>query len=302
MLQKKINIHNKNFLLNQKNSKKNTFNISLKLELNKFNFFIKPWISANITPLKYIYLDLTELHDSSINVYFTHSYNHIINYNFNKHCLWEDYNSDTVVKSKTFGAIIKYMRSFAFSAVSFRFFRLYKYLCFFIKYLIHSIYKQNNVYFFINKIINPSLMNSESTLNVVNKYRYLFNNSGREPYYIYNLILNALRFRNLDFIILWIRRLFSSVNFFKHQFLLFYLRYFFKTLEEQYDLNLQVNGLFLKFHGKIAKGGNSRRKKFLIKYKTISTSHRSLYIVEKFQLNSHTGVVGCTLILSYPTI
>lgn len=60
-----------------------------------------------------------------------------------------------------------------------------------------------------------------------------------------------------------------------------------------------MNGIFFKFHGKIAKAGNSRKKRFKIFYKQVSTTHKNHYIMDKFQLNTFTGVVGCTIVFSY---
>lgn len=60
-----------------------------------------------------------------------------------------------------------------------------------------------------------------------------------------------------------------------------------------------VLGLFIKFNGKIAKAGNSRKQKFLIKYNSISTNHTSNYLIDKFQIKTFTGVIGCSIILNF---
>jgi hypothetical protein len=57
--------------------------------------------------------------------------------------------------------------------------------------------------------------------------------------------------------------------------------------------------MFIKFHGKIGKAGNSRKKKFLIRHNFVSTNYSSNYLVEKFQINTFTGVVGCCIIFSF---
>lgn len=98
------------------------------------------------------------------------------------------------------------------------------------------------------------------------------------------------------------RKLFKHVNFYKHQYLLYFFRFFFKCLGNKlFDL-FNVTGLFMKFHGKIAKAGNSRRKKFLIRHNTISTCYENNYIIEKFQIVTFTGAIGCSIILSYKNI
>jgi hypothetical protein len=61
----------------------------------------------------------------------------------------------------------------------------------------------------------------------------------------------------------------------------------------------KIKGFYMKFHGKIAKAGNSRKQKFLIRYRTVSTSYSTNYIVEKFQMNTFTGVTGVSLILNF---
>jgi hypothetical protein len=91
--------------------------------------------------------------------------------------------------------------------------------------------------------------------------------------------------------------MFRVVNFFKHRFLLYFLRAAFFNLDR--TLVLPVRGLFIKFRGKLAQAGNSRRKRFLVGCGQISTSYGALYRVEKFQIKTFTGAIGCTIILAY---
>lgn len=59
-----------------------------------------------------------------------------------------------------------------------------------------------------------------------------------------------------------------------------------------------INGLYIRFHGKIAKAGNSRKQKYLLTYNSITTNHASNYMIDKFQIFTFTGSIGCTIIMS----
>jgi hypothetical protein len=142
--------------------------------------------------------------------------------------------------------------------------------------------------------LNPTL-----DVQLYKKYYYIFNKNYFNYKYVFEIFFNAFRFKNINYLVIFIKDLFKNVNFYKHQFVLFYLRCFLKLLDLPFFEPLNVRGVFMKFHGKIAKAGNSRRKKFLIQYKKIGTCYDKNYLVEKFQLPSFTGVVGCTLILCY---
>jgi hypothetical protein len=182
-----------------------------------------------------------------------------------------------------------------------KFYSFYKYILNIGKYLVNHFYPKNFFFSFINFTHQKRFSNLDETLYTVlfSKYIYLF----KKPYinykYIFEIFYNTFKYKNINFLVIFLKNLFKNVNFYKHQFLLFYLRCFMKLLNLPIFREFKVNGIFIKFHGKIAKAGNSRRKKFLLQHQVISTAYKNNYIVEKFQLHSFTGVVGCTLILSF---
>lgn len=104
-------------------------------------------------------------------------------------------------------------------------------------------------------------------------------------------------YKNLKQLAQYLQQMFAAVNFFKHKFLLYFLRAVFVSLNKR--TNLPVRGLFVKFRGKLAQAGNSRRKRFLVGCGQVSTSYGALYRVEKFQIKTFTGAIGCTIILSF---
>jgi len=169
------------------------------------------------------------------------------------------------------------------------------------KYLLHTLYPSSNFYSFIQILNQKKLIIIQQNMDNVlfNNYRFLFSKSYLNYKYIFEIFYNIFRFKKINFLVTFFKDLFKNVNFYKHQFLLFYIRCFFKLFDLDFFKKFGVVGVFLKFHGKIAKAGNSRKKKFLIQYGDVATSYKNNYVVEKFQINSFTGVVGCTAILCY---
>ena len=181
------------------------------------------------------------------------------------------------------------------------FITLYKKIILLNKYVMNVLYPSLNFYSFINILHQQRFFFIQNSLDTVlySSYRFLFSKTYLNYKYIFEIFFNIFRFKKINFLVTYIKNLFKNVNFYKHQFLLFYIRCFFKLFSLDFFKKFGVIGVFLKFHGKIAKAGNSRKKKFLIQYGDISTSYKNNYIVEKFQINSFTGVVGCTAILCF---
>lgn len=175
-----------------------------------------------------------------------------------------------------------------------------RYLCMYLLYIYKNLWKtqRNNFFFFLNrKNLSPMKIRPKKTL--FRKYRYIFSKNFKLYTFIYEIFYFVWKYKNISYLIFWIKKLFKNVNFFKHQFLLYFLRFFFKSLTRALYTRFNVNGMFIKFHGKIGKAGNSRKKKFLIRHNFVSTNYTSNYLVEKFQINTFTGVVGCCMIFSF---
>jgi hypothetical protein len=106
----------------------------------------------------------------------------------------------------------------------------------------------------------------------------------------------AFQHKNLNYLIAFLKEMFATVNFFKHRFLLYYLRAAFANLGGRGEIP-GIRGLFIKFRGKLAKAGNSRRQRFLLSYGQVTTNYSDRYVVEKFQIKTFTGAIGCTIIM-----
>ena len=129
------------------------------------------------------------------------------------------------------------------------------------------------------------------------RYRRIFPKGYTEHAHLLEALYIAVQYRNLSYLVYYLQRMFKIVNFFKHKFLLYFFRAAFVNLNHH---NVpRTRGLFIKFRGKLSQAGNSRRKRFLVGYGQISTGYGSLYAVEKFQIKTFTGAIGCTIILSY---
>lgn len=157
-------------------------------------------------------------------------------------------------------------------------------------------------YFFSKFHQTKTLDKIDRVGGIFRKYSNIFYFTYKRHKFIYEMFYCVFKYKTLSYLIVWMRKLFKHVNFYKHQYLLYFFRYFFKLLGLKLFEAFNVTGLFMKFHGKIAKAGNSRRKKFLIRHNYISTCYTNNYLIEKFQIVTFTGAVGCTIILSYKNL
>jgi hypothetical protein len=183
----------------------------------------------------------------------------------------------------------------------FTYYKLYKYFFLIFSYVIQKTQVQK-VYFFSKHHKATALKRIKRVGGIFKKYSNIFAFTYKKHKYIYEIFYCVFKYKSLSYLIVWMRQLFRHVNFFKHQYLLYFFRFFFKFLGNKLFEAYNVTGLFMKFHGKIAKAGNSRRKKFLIRHNYISTCYENNYLIEKFQIVTFTGAVGCTVILSYKNI
>lgn len=109
----------------------------------------------------------------------------------------------------------------------------------------------------------------------------------------------AFFYKDLNFLMHLLQELFKTVNFFKHRFLLYYLRAVMNNFSLANSNLGGVRGLYIKFKGKISQAGNSRKRRFMVGCGQVSTGYANNYLVEKFQIKTFTGAIGCTIIMSY---
>lgn len=130
------------------------------------------------------------------------------------------------------------------------------------------------------------------------RYKYLFRSDYNVQGYLSEALFIAINYNDTSFFKHILKKLFKEVSFFKHRNLIYYLRSALNGLNDDLNVLPNVNGVFIKFRGKIAQAGNSRRRSFLIGFGEISTSHSSRYLIDKFQIKTFTGCIGCTIIVS----
>lgn len=130
------------------------------------------------------------------------------------------------------------------------------------------------------------------------RYRHVFPKNYTKHAYIIEALYIAFFYKDLSFLSSLLRELFNSVNFFKHRFLIYFLRAALRSFALGRQTVGAVRGIYIKFRGKISQAGNSRRRSFLIGYGEISTNYKNNYRVDKFQIKTFTGAIGCTLILA----
>lgn len=137
---------------------------------------------------------------------------------------------------------------------------------------------------------------SASRNSIYNRYKHVFPRRFYRQVHLSEAIFVAFQHKNLDYLVSFLREMFATVNFFKHRFLLYYLRAAFVNLNGRSPVP-GVRGLFIKFRGKLAKAGNSRKQRFMLSYGQITTNYSDSYVIEKFQIKTFTGAIGCTIIL-----
>ncbi len=137
---------------------------------------------------------------------------------------------------------------------------------------------------------------SASRNSIYNRYKHVFPRKFYRQVHLSEAIFVAFQHKNLEYLVSFLKEMFATVNFFKHRFLLYYLRAAFVNLNGKGAVP-GIRGLFIKFRGKLAKAGNSRRQRFLLAYGQVTTNYSDNYVIEKFQIKTFTGAIGCTIIL-----
>lgn len=137
---------------------------------------------------------------------------------------------------------------------------------------------------------------TSSRNSIYNRYKHVFPRRFYRQVHLSEAIYVAFQHKNLNYLISFLKEMFATVNFFKHRFLLYYLRAAFSRLGGKHGVP-GIRGLFVKFRGKLAKAGNSRRQRFLLTYGQVTTNYSDSYVIEKFQIKTFTGAIGCTIIM-----
>ena len=129
------------------------------------------------------------------------------------------------------------------------------------------------------------------------RYKYVFPREYLRHSYINEALYVAFCYKDLRFLTEYLKNVFSDVNFFKHRFLIYFLRAVLNDFSQAQAQLSKSKGLFIKFRGKISQAGNSRKRRFLVGCGQVSTRQAATYEIEKFQIKTFTGAIGCTIIL-----
>lgn len=130
------------------------------------------------------------------------------------------------------------------------------------------------------------------------RYKHVFPRGYNRDAYIAEALFFAFYYKDLKFLTGLIKELFTDINFFKHRYLIYFLRSVLNMFNETTGSFGSVRGLLIQFSGKISQAGNSRKRRYRISCGQVATNHSSSYQVEKFQIKTFTGAIGCTLILA----
>lgn len=175
---------------------------------------------------------------------------------------------------------------------------LCRYLTLFLAHIVNCGPNTNNLWASVSSSIRPRIF-KVSRDGLYMRYRHVFPKNYTKHAYIIEALYIAFFYKDLSFLSTLLNELFSSVNFFKHRFLIYFLRAALRSFALGRQTVGAVRGLYIKFRGKIAQAGNSRRRSFLIGCGEISTNYANNYRVNKFQIKTFTGAIGCTVILAW---
>lgn len=157
--------------------------------------------------------------------------------------------------------------------------------------------RQTNFWFSVQEDLRKRVLNVGRD-NLLVRYKHVFPREYLKHSYINEALYIAFCYKDLRFLSEYLKTMFKDVNFFKHRFLIYFLRAVFSDFSVAQAHLGKSRGLFIKFRGKISQAGNSRKRRFLIGCGQVSTSQAASYEIEKFQIKTFTGAIGCTIILS----
>lgn len=172
------------------------------------------------------------------------------------------------------------------------------YYSFYLNYYFSSILKFKLILNFVNiiNIINLSVLHS-----TVQKLKFITPKTFNFLYFesIAELIISTFLTKNLYFLINWIKYLFEVKPLTMFQSI---MRFFFRLLDifiKKYTELYNIFGFYLRFSGKFLKGGG-KKKKAIYNYNKYSSTTKKLKInYRKFYIRTISGIIGCTLRISY---
>jgi hypothetical protein len=144
---------------------------------------------------------------------------------------------------------------------------------------------------------------------IANKEPYSFRFINRKKFFyldridfydLYRIILIIFKSTDIDLLKVWVKKAFEKVSFKKHKLLCYMLRFYLKRLFLVYRRYTPCLGFYLRVKGKIAVGGNARKRNFIVKQGARSLTSKNLKInYVDFSLLTGTGVLGVKLLFSF---
>lgn len=138
----------------------------------------------------------------------------------------------------------------------------------------------------------------EQGLLLVNSFRFL--KRTRVGSRLVAIVLSFLRFKDPELIMQAIVDTFEQMHYSKHKLLFRLWRYLITIFPKVYMNFYRVGGLKLEFRGKLAVGGNSKKRAYLFKVGLNSNSSKiTKTLLKQGVVRTATGVLSCNLSIYY---
>ena len=175
----------------------------------------------------------------------------------------------------------------------------------FINYQYFNLYYLNNIYKINLKEKNINsiyILPKKIIKHVLYKTRYKHYKRFNIKYFneVIYMFLICVWLKNSKLLCQYIKKKLDNVHFKKHRtYFLFFLKILNIYIVPNF-IELKIRGITVKFKGKLAKGGNSRKKTFFYHKGYYSLSNKFLSLNQhKWNVWTKTGAVGCTLQIFY---
>lgn len=204
-----------------------------------------------------------------------------------------------------FRDIIKFSKNFYKDLIYFTLSNNIRKYSVFVNYQYFNLYYLNNIYK-INlkeKNINTiKILPKKVIKHILYKTRYKHYKRFKIKYFneVIYMFLICIWLKNSKLLCQFIKYKLDTIHFKQHRtYFLFFLKIFNIYIIPNFT-SLKIKGITVKFKGKLAKGGNSRKKTFFYHRGYYSLSNKFLSLNRhKWNVWTKTGAVGCTLQIFY---
>jgi hypothetical protein len=148
-----------------------------------------------------------------------------------------------------------------------------------------------------------SILFINMNINVVFKKFRRYANFFGGVYQLFEFVVTSfftLITKDLNFFTNWLKKKFESIFYRKHKKLLYLIKLFFTNYLYIYLSMFNCWGFYFKIRGKIGVGGNSKKKKYLIRLGRHSlTTKKLIFVSNHGNIRTLVGSLGFTLYLFY---